>query len=162
VEAAVQGEVRVETGKIKIEIIGVASIQDIKTTQFMQCCDMFEKFKVAAELINLHYVLEYTGEAEKDLSTYIQHGIDLAKVEFEKSLVFAHVQEVRQGEHTIRNISTVPYVDPEISVVSNGEKWGLVVDMIKSFCPGIKIEEGEIRKIKSLTWPQQEKTSIAG
>lgn len=132
-------------------------------TDFMQACDVFEKFKVVGSFIELQYVIETDENFSNDeLKKFIKMGLAFAKAEFEKNLVYAHIQHIQFDDVKIENTSEVPIVDPEISVVSDGEKWGLVVDQIKSLCKGIEIEEGEIRKIKSMTWPQQKKTLTVG
>ena len=140
---------------MKITISGVASIKDPKITKFMQACDIFESYKVAAALLEINYVLEDVKEETLDgLRNYFQHGLALAKIEFEDKLVFCHIQQVQQGDVKIENTSVIPIVDPNVSIVSDGENWGLLVNHVKHFCKGIEIEEVEIRKIKSMTWPQ--------
>ena len=140
---------------MKITISGVASVQNSSMTKFMQACDIFEPFKVAAVLLEINYVLENASTKSKsieELREYFDEGIKLARVEFGNDLVFCHIQQVQQDDIKIENTSVVPFVVPNVSVVSDGEEWGLVVNHIKHFCKGIKIEEGELRKIKSLTW----------
>jgi len=146
--------------KKQIDIIGVASIKNDKMTKFMQHADLFQSYKVLAELIEVHYTLTYEGEDESldKLRSHFNTGLGFAQIEFEKDLIYCHIQYVQQGDIKIENKSVVPFVTPDVSVTSDGTTFGLVIDQIKHFCPGIKIEEGEIRKIKSLSWPQQEKT----
>ena len=136
----------------KIDIIGIAAINNKLMTQWMQACDVFEPFKVVAEKLELHYVVE-TDEIF-DIRDFISKGLEFAKAEFGDKIVYAHIQSVQRRDVKILNKSVIPIVDPEISVISDGKKWGLVVDEIKNLCDGLLIEEGEIRKIKSMSWPQ--------
>ncbi len=144
--------------KNKIDIIGVASILDPKMTKWMHATDYFQAYKVVAVLIEVHYQLEYEGEDKTidELRNLFQYGLDMAKKEFVEKLVFCHIQKVSQNDISVENKSVVPVFNPDVSVVYDGEKntEALVVKILEYFCPGIKIEEGEIRKIKSLTWPQ--------
>lgn len=124
----------------------------------MRAGDVFPPYKALAKLVSIHYVLKPTEECEpetyEELNNFIKKGIDFAHAEFGNTLVFCHIQEIEQNNISIDNTSILPFVNPEISIITDGEKEGLIVDYIKYFCPNVEIQEGEIRKIKSLAWKQ--------
>lgn len=142
--------------KKTISIKGIAFIKDAKITALMQASDVFESFKVIAEIVELQYDLSYERDVAfnvDELSKYFQMGLDLAKQEFEDNLVMCNITQIEQDDVTVKNDKKLlPIIDPTVSVVSNGEKWELLVNAVTEFCPGIIIEEGETRKIKSVRY----------
>lgn len=132
-------------------------------TRFMQYADMFEKFKVAAIPVELHYVLKYEGDKRtvNDLYGLIEKGLHFAELEFGDKIVFCHILSVEQDELTIQNKNILPIFSREISVVSDGDKWTLLVNIVRHFCKGIEIEEAETRRIASLRWPSKERVVSA-
>ena len=142
--------------KKTIIVKGIAFIKDPKITALMQASDVFESFKVIAEIVELQYNMSYEKEVSisaEELPKYFQAGLDLAKEEFGDNLVMCNITQIEQDDVIVKNNKKLlPIIDPTVSVVSNGEKWELLVNAVKEFCPGIIIEEGETRKIKSVRY----------
>lgn len=143
--------------KNKITIKGVASIKNKLMTDIMQWADMFEPFKVAAETIEVGYVIQVCGGVKLNgvninASNFFKIGLEMAKNEFSDNLVLCHIQSVEFRDVIYKNKNVPPYVHQNVSVISDGKKFGLVVDIVKQLCPGIKIHEGDLRKIKYLEW----------
>ena len=85
---------------------------DSKITQFMQHADLFERFKVILKPIVYATVVDDWG----------QKHIDAIKSKFgEDYKLVAAVGE-----------KSVIYVDPEVKVVSDGQKWCLLEDYLKT------------------------------
>lgn len=138
--------------KRSITISGVAIVKDKKRTQFMQYVDIFPPYKVVAGIVELKYIYEYEGGTidPENMKKLVGLGHKLAEHEFEKNLVFCYITTILHNEIQIVNSSIEPTFDPEVSVFSDGKKWCLLVDVVKKLCPGIKIFEGEVRKIQHL------------
>lgn len=143
--------------KNRITIRGVAFIKNKMQTNMMQWADLFNSFKVVAEPIELGYVIQvHDGVELKDVDTntlnLFEMGLEMAKNEFADRLVVCHIQSVEFDDVIYKNKKILPYVCRDVSVISDGKKFGLVVDIVKKMCPGVKIHEGDVRKIKYLEW----------
>src|SRR5690606_2374064 len=89
-----------------------ALIIDSPRTEFMQACDVFEKFKVLYHDIVLRYKLD--NEEVKDEATIEI----LAKYEFGNKLI------------ALLGASEPKYINENIKVLSNGKNWALLKDYI--------------------------------
>lgn len=141
---------------MKIEIKGVASVVlDKRMNKFMSAMDLCPPYKAYATLLSICYVIELKEELPlEELKKLFDTGISLAHTEFGEGLVFCHIQSVKQNDIEIHNVRhALPYCSRQISLVSDGEKEGLVVNYLKRFCEGIVIEEGDVRRVVSLSWP---------
>lgn len=138
---------------MKITIKGIAIIRNPTMTAFMQAADLFERFKVVGDIINLHYEYEEDGEANGDVAIVV--GQTAMKNQFKDKLIFGYIQtaEYKSGDVVVKHTNKIlaPVFDNNISVVSTGKKWCLLVDVLKKF-PELEYEEGEVRKIKTLTF----------
>jgi hypothetical protein len=136
---------------MKIIIKGFAISKDPTLTTFMQAADMFENFKVLGKQLNICYKIE-DEEPLTDLQGYFIITHQTMLKEFGKNLVFGYIQQIVIDENAIiKNNIIPPYFDKNISVISTGQKWGLLVDLVKSF-KELTFEEAELRKIKSISF----------
>src|SRR5690606_16349366 len=96
-----------------------ALIIDSPKTEFMQACDVFEKFKVLYHDIVLDYRYENDNNEEVKI-TDENILIACAKVEFGDKLI------------ALLGASEPKYINENIKVLSNGSNWILLKDFIKN------------------------------
>ena len=135
----------------KVKIKGVAIVKEPTISAFMQAADVFEKHKVAIKMVDICYTMEeeLQSENDEDLIPIPILGHKAMLNEFMPNLVFGYIKEVEVNNTVLENRTMPPYVDSNISIISNGLKCGLLVDFVKQF-KELEYEEGDLRKIKSI------------
>ena len=133
---------------VKVKITGFAIIKDPMMTKIMQAADVFEKHKVVANMIDINYVIE-EKELLSENKMYAILGHKAMLKQFMPNLVFGYIHQIEVDDVVLKNDIMVPYVDNTISVFSAGQKWGLLVDVLKSY-KELEYEESDLRKIKSI------------
>jgi hypothetical protein len=99
-------------------------------THFMQCGDVFEKSKVLGTLRII--TATYKEKANLERAAILIDATRKA-LENEDVVSFIHVLEVTNGNITIKNQGEViPYINKDVRCISDGHKWFVLSDFIKS------------------------------
>ena len=126
-------------------------------TQFMQAADVFEKFKILGERLSICYEIKPEDDPQyENIVNYIIDGIKAAQQEFGKNLIFIHItgieKQTESGKTFTNNTTIVPFFNKDISVISNGKQWFLLVDFIKGAAPELRVTEGPVRTISEISF----------
>ena len=145
-------EFEIKKGDVLIK--GVAILQDKNRTSFMQAADVFGSYKVVGERISLQYVLRH-DEGEKpydEPGCYYVIGMSSAKQEFGDKLIFSYITGIEVDGKFTPNRIIPPFNNKEVSCISDGKNFFLLVDWLKSSFPELKLTEGEVRRINKITF----------
>lgn len=111
----------------------VAIVGDKLKTNFMQAADVFEQGKVLGEPVEFSYgALNFTKEEA------IAQLRDVLSEKFIVSFISAEDDKV------------LPYVNTDVRVVSNGNKWGILADWIRKEYPHLEVITDEYKFIKEV------------
>lgn len=107
-----------------------AVFTDVLRTKFMQAADMFDKHKVIGKS-DIFTIEGGTGESFTDMETSIRRL--LQNTETIGEFLFLHVDKVifEDGE-IYYNTAVPPFFKENIRSISNGQKWCMFSDLIRS------------------------------
>lgn len=103
-------------------------------SKFMTAADVFEQGKVLGEIYNISFA------TDKELTN--EELIDGIKQSLEKDNIVSFI--------TVKHTKCIPYVNPEVRIISSGTKWFMLHEWIRREFPFLDIELTEHVYIKSM------------
>lgn len=124
---------------------------DEKITNFMQCCDVFDKGKVIGE--EMYFTVSY-DEGEKltlERATILIDATKNALIKANSQLVsFVHLVEINDGKKIIKNEGQVlPYINKKVRCVSSGKNWYMLCEYIERVT-GLKVTTNQYKFITGI------------
>lgn len=121
-----------------------------RLNHFMHCCDVFELGKVLgdAETFELTYTPDtvLTIERAAEAIEHTRNALESA----DRIVSFVHLQYVQRDNILELNHNLVPpYVNPEVRIISTGDKWYMLDDFLRHL--GLTVETNEHRFITNVT-----------
>lgn len=108
-----------------------AFVVNDKISKFMQAADVFDKHKVVYLDLDLKYFVKNTKTGEESELETEKFYVELAKNEFGDNLILLFGKEKPL------------FINPNVQVVSNGEKWGRLIDVLKYYYKNIEFSHDE-------------------
>ncbi len=120
----------------------------------MQAADLFEPFKVIGTITPM--IIHGTDSKGRSAKQLVKVTIEQCTEKIDSTIILFHIESLvfEDGEAYI-NRSIAPYVDPSVSVISDGKNYILLRTILDQLLGDyFIIEEAELRKIKNIT-PKQ-------
>lgn len=123
-----------------IKVEWVIIFKESKMTEFMQSCDVFEKFKILGKNLNFNTILHVSDPKIFKETLMLKLLASIHQKNKSEDVVFAHIKYIQQGNKIILNRRYKPYIKGGVTMVSNGHNFYLLRDFIDNLIKGTNIK----------------------